>query len=176
MTAQPSAVAPRLSNEEWRPVVGYEMTHKVSSLGRVWSIPREASRGGVLAVRPNSHGYPSVRLKRGGRARTTKVHVLVAAAFLGPRPSGAHVRHLNCDKDDKRLANLRYGTPAENVADSIRMGKRRGLASSTSCPQGHPYSPENTVWHKAGQVRRCRTCLRARDVHRALVARLKTAA
>jgi hypothetical protein len=46
----------------------------------------------------------------------------VLKAWVGARLPGQVVRHLNGNKRDNRLANLVWGTQAENVADSIRHG------------------------------------------------------
>ena len=61
-----------------------------------------------------------------GESRRVKkgIHVIVAAVFIGPRPPGKQVAHWNGDKNDNRLANLRYATREENDADSARLGER----------------------------------------------------
>lgn len=43
-------------------------------------------------------------------------------AFVGLRPPGQETRHLNEDKTDNRLSDLKWGTPEESQADSIRRG------------------------------------------------------
>lgn len=60
-----------------------------------------------------------------GRRRSVRVHVLVAEAFLGPRPEGHHVAHLNGNAADNRAANLAYKTPKENAADKVIHGTNR---------------------------------------------------
>lgn len=98
---------------------------------------------------------------------TTSVHRLVALAFIGPCPEGMEVLHINGEPDDNRLENLRYGTRAENVADTIRHG-RHPWAGRSACPNGHDYTPENTAivpGNKSRPKRRCRTC-RANTVRR----------
>ncbi|MFV0400614.1 MAG: HNH endonuclease signature motif containing protein [Oscillospiraceae bacterium] len=50
------------------------------------------------------------------------VHKLVLEAFVGVRPEGMVCRHLNGNSLDNRLLNLCWGTPQENVRDSIRHG------------------------------------------------------
>jgi len=118
--------------EEWRPVVGYEGQYEVSNLGRVRSLDRVVEyrggtprkvRGRVIRCAPGENGYPRVSLS--GR-KFRLVHVLVAEAFLGPKPTGQQVRHLNGNRSDPRLCNLAYGTQSENSHDCYDYGGRCG--------------------------------------------------
>src|SRR5690606_32157657 len=81
---------------------------------------------------------------------------LVAAAFLGPRPEGSEVCHINGDPADNRVENLRYGSRSENVLDQVRHGVHNN-ARKTHCKNGHAFTPENTMRRSEGG-RRCRTC------------------
>lgn len=148
---------------EWRPVVGYESNYHVSDDGRVKSLPRNTTPGGLLrAAVSKNPGYPEVSLWLKGKSRTHKVHQLVAAAFFGPRPEGAEIRHLNGDRTDCRLGNLLYGTRAENAADTLAHGHNRN-AAKTHCPAGHPYDEKNTYRRAADpNTRYCRACNAAR--------------
>lgn len=61
------------------------------------------------------------------------VHEAVAAAFIGPRPDGQYVRHLDGDRTNNRLSNIAYGTPAENISDAREHGTMsRGEAHTKS--------------------------------------------
>jgi hypothetical protein len=150
--------------ERWLPVVGYEGLYEVSDFGRVRSLPRPGTqRGGrILKLPPNSGGYPVVSLSRANRHVTRPVHVLVAAAFLGPRPNGMQVCHNDGHRTNAVLANLRYDTPGGNSQDMIRHGTSRQRAK-THCPKGHEYTPENTCTDKLGR-RSCLTCKREREL------------
>jgi hypothetical protein len=111
--------------ERWLPVVGYEGYYEVSDHGRVRSSRRR--RGSACRVlKPqrlmNSCGYVSVHLSMRNVQKMHYVHALVAAAFIGPRPTGLEIRHLNGDAADNRLKNLAYGTHIENARDMIRHG------------------------------------------------------
>ena len=117
--------------EEWRPVPGYEGQYEVSNLGRVRSMSRTVTyRGGAprqlrtceIRCRPGGNGYPRVCLS----GQLKLIHSLVAEAFLGPRPEGQEVRHLNGDRADPRLSNLAYGTPSQNWRDCYDYGGRGG--------------------------------------------------
>lgn len=111
--------------EIWKPVVGYE-GYEVSSLGRVRSIGLRVWNGKVHYWKPGrillpglaSNGYYTVALR--GKSRT--VHSLVADAFLGLRPAGMEVRHLDGKRANCSRTNLAYGTRVENRADSERHG------------------------------------------------------
>lgn len=81
-------------------------------------------------------GYLRVNVRDGGKPVKTHVepvHKLILEAFVEKRPAGYVCRHLNGIPTDNRPANLRWGTPSENVRDSIRHGTaaclRRGEAS-----------------------------------------------
>jgi hypothetical protein len=56
------------------------------------------------------------------RKRMFRVHVLVAIAFLGERPEGYVVDHLNGKKTDLRPENLEFVTPSENTRRAKAMG------------------------------------------------------
>lgn len=102
--------------ERWEWVPDYEGLYQVSDLGRVMR------SGRILKPSRDGWGYPFVHLSRNGRARLVAVHRLVAAAFLGPCPQGMEVRHLDGDRQNAQLSNLRYGTAVENAADKDRHG------------------------------------------------------
>lgn len=150
-------------SEEWRPVVGYEGSYEVSDQGRVRSVDRyrpgygglKFNRGRVLKPVMQRDGRPQVTLRGGEKGASIRVHLLVAEAFLGPRPEGLHVCHFNGDPSDNRLTNLRYDTKSANELDKRRHGTHHN-AVKTHCPQDHPYSPENT-WVKDGK-RFCKAC------------------
>jgi hypothetical protein len=72
--------------------------------------------------------YPAVKLTfPGPRQVSVRVHVLVAEAFLPPRPTPAHeVRHWDGDRMNNAATNLRWGTRSDNVQDALRHGTHQG--------------------------------------------------
>jgi hypothetical protein len=124
-------------HEEWRPVPEYEGTYEVSSLGRVRSLPRVTEHsvgykhpypGKIFRPSSTPDGYQRVSLSKNGRARGFTVHMLVALAFLGPRPPKHHTDHINRKRDDNRAVNLRYLHRSANLAQGDIRGTRNGQA------------------------------------------------
>lgn len=98
--------------EEWRGVVG-AARYEVSSLGRL---------RGPKGLFAGSGDRYLVFTVRDPKPRPISVHVAVMAAFCGPRPAGMQVDHINGDRRDNRLANLRYLSPRDNTLHSVALG------------------------------------------------------
>jgi hypothetical protein len=142
----------------WKPVPGYEGLYEVSDRGQVYSVPHRGVRGGILAHRYNTNGYPQVALIYENKRWNASVHRLVLLAFIGPCPEGLVTRHLDGNRANPRLENLTYGTPSENNRDCVRHGTHV-QARKTHCKHGHPYDESNTVWRPTGG-RECLECRR----------------
>ena len=111
--------------EIWKDIKGYEGYYQVSNLGRVKSLDRivNYSNGGkrfckgiVLNKNYDSKRYHIVRLSKRGTSKTSKVHQLVAIAFLNHTPSGNKlvVNHIDFNKTNNNLYNLEIVTNREN--------------------------------------------------------------
>lgn len=119
--------------EKWLPVVGFEGLYEVSNLGRVKSLGRyvKAKQDGTQyrperILKPWIHrdGRHIVSLSKDSKRKHKRINILVAEAFIGERPEGYHVCHINGDYTDNRLINLRYDTVRENAIDCYRQGKK----------------------------------------------------
>jgi hypothetical protein len=127
--ATPTGIDDPDESEEWRPVEGFP-NYLVSSLGRIYSIPRVHSRGGIMNLtlwRDGKGGQNSgftrlvVMLQGQSGRKNCMVHQLVAAAFLGPCPPGLEVCHGPNGSLDNRVGQIRYDTHQRNVG----LDKRR---------------------------------------------------
>lgn len=108
-----------------------------------------------LYIRPNGYG----QVKRGGK--TILAHRWVWSEKHGPIPDGAVVMHTCHRRSCVNLDHLQLGSQSENVIASVQIGTHN-MTRKTHCPQGHPYSEENTVMVNNGKRggRRCVTCHR----------------
>lgn len=122
-----------MKNEEWKPVVGFEESYEVSSLGRVRALPRvvpsrhacgQRRKGKVLKLGKTGlrDQYRNVFLSRDGKVKPRTVHSLVAEAFIGPRPERHQCNHKNGITDDNRPENLEWVTAKENHHHALDMG------------------------------------------------------
>jgi len=162
------------THEEWRPVVGYEATHEVSSHGRVRTLGlvKRLSTGRVCHYKPRickqnvkAHGHRSVRLYKSGSGSNKLVHRLVLEAFVGPCPEGMQGCHNDGDCTNNHVSNLRWDTPLENNLDKIRHGVHH-YKNRSHCSRGHEYTPESTRVADMGDgktTRQCRICDRERN-------------
>lgn len=158
--------------EEWRPVSGFGGRYEVSSIGVVRSLPKtfrdskgrpRRMPGRTLKATVVPEGYHKVWLFGDGEKSYRYIHRIMLEAFVGPSPEGHYGCHWDDDPGHNCLGNLRWADPTENVLDCVRNGEH-GMANRTHCPQGHPYSPENTYryFHGGTNVRRCKICTNVR--------------
>lgn len=67
-------------------------------------------------------GRLKVRCYTGSKQVNRKVASLVMLAFVGERPEGMDIRHLDGVVTNNNLSNLCYGTRSENILDCVRHG------------------------------------------------------
>lgn len=99
--------------------------YKITRAGKIWSEPKytgQGHRGKWLKQRKVTGGYIQVIILRNNKRTPCQVHRLVLETFVGLCPKGMVCRHLNGNPADNRLVNICWGTPSENVQDSIRHG------------------------------------------------------
>jgi hypothetical protein len=148
------------TREIWEPVPRASI-YAVSYQGNVRSLPRSPRRGrptGRVLQPWVKNGYPAVTLTcDDGERRKFYVHHLVARVFIGPRPAGLHIRHLDGHPANNAAWNLAYGTRSENMLDTLRHGTNY-WANQTHCKNGHEFTPENIYTAPGTRSRQCRIC------------------
>ncbi|MEY4713317.1 MAG: hypothetical protein RIS88_2767 [Pseudomonadota bacterium] len=104
-----------MTHEEWRQSLA--PNYEVSSLGRVRRAVagRKTYAGRVMKQQLLSIGYLSVKPTINGKNVSFYVHDLVAAAFIGQKPEGGRVNHIDGVKTNNAPHNLEYVSHAENM-------------------------------------------------------------
>lgn len=98
--------------------------YHVSWFGRV----ARMVNGGLRPLKPsqNSEGYMVLNVTHVKPRKQARVHLLVAAAFLPPKPTPRHeINHKDGDKTNNRADNLEWVTHSENVRHIMNLRGRR---------------------------------------------------
>ena len=108
---------------DWKKIVGTD--YLISNTGLVWSDKTQT----ILKPGTDSPGYKYVILRINGVSKRHSVHRMVAEAFISAIPKGLVVDHINSDKVDNNVHNLRIvsrkqnsGYSREKVIDSGKHG------------------------------------------------------
>ena len=113
--------------EDWKIIEEYP-NYMVSSEGKVKSIERKDCRGNhrkgkILSPRYNTRGYISVVLYKNGKPQTFRVNRLAAQVFIPNPDNKPYVDHINGDRADNRVCNLRWVTHKENMNNPLTILK-----------------------------------------------------
>jgi hypothetical protein len=109
-------------DEIWKDIPDYEGFYQASNLGRVRSCDRtivtslganQFLKGRILS--PSVAGrYALVQVCKHGVRTMVAVHILVARVFLGDRPDGLVINHIDGCRFNNSASNLEYCTQTEN--------------------------------------------------------------
>jgi len=105
--------------EHWLPIEDYP-DYEISDYSRVRSHKGPSLR--ILKYSVDKNDYHCYHLYNDQGSKDIKAHVLVALAFIGPRPEGMLVRHKDGVPSNNHVSNLEYGTALDNKADCIAHG------------------------------------------------------
>lgn len=98
--------------ETWKPIAEWSDRYEVSSLGNV----RRTGTGRILRPMISRGGIDvKVQLCRPGTRRTVAISRTVAAAFLVGFGEAEQVDHIDGDRSNNRVENLRLVTRAQNA-------------------------------------------------------------
>jgi len=115
------------TNEEWRPIEGFPR-YQISNYGRIRSYTNP-KKPKILRPHQLKNGYLMVHLAKGeewgsNQTECVRIHKLVADAFIPNPQNKCHIRHINQDRTDNRVENLRWITPEESANDPISKANR----------------------------------------------------
>ena len=107
--------------EIWKDIDGFNGFYQVSNLGEV------RSRNGVRSLSFTKDGYVKVRLNCEGKDKTSRVHRLVAEAFID-NPNGYDtVNHIDGDKTNNKVSNLEWTDRSGQMNHAYRLGLKSSI-------------------------------------------------
>lgn len=113
----------------FKPIPGYP-DYAVSRCGNVFSFKYGKHR----QLKPSDNGgYRQVVLYKNKKAKTIKVHRLVAMTWIDLIPSDKVVNHINGIKHDNRVENLEIVSVQENLQHALETGLHAVGEKHTSC-------------------------------------------
>lgn len=107
--------------EEWRDIPDTNGLYQASNFGRIRSLnPFRCNRiGSVMKPAVGRGGYLRLGIIYPNKGKTLRnIHHLVAEAFIGSRPNGMVVNHIDFDRTNNHIDNLEYVTVKENIRHS----------------------------------------------------------
>lgn len=110
--------------ETWKDVIGFEGLYEISNTGRVNSIKRNTTAGGIVKLSVVD-GYYCLTIWKDGKGSFKRVNRLVAESFI-PNPENLEqVNHKDRDRKNNNVSNLEWTTARENNCHSAihRKGK-----------------------------------------------------
>lgn len=119
--------------EVWKDIKGYDGLYKVSNLGRIYSYPRNGTKGGYSCGNKVGDGYLCFQLYKNDVRTPKLIHILVYEAFVGEIPKDCVVHHKNHNKLDNRLENLELMLESEHQKMHYEEN-RQTLLGKTSTP------------------------------------------
>lgn len=162
----------------WKSVVGYEDYFEVSDDGLIRSVERFAERNRlgvkqrvcvkshILAQTPDKKGYMRVRSSIDGKKVTFKVHREVAKAFIPNPDDKEQVDHIDGNKLNNSVSNLRWVTNRENFEHSIVNGLRTGSFAVLDEYRNHSDVVEK---RKIATVKRCSKKTYCYNIHGGII-------
>ena len=118
--------------EIWKDIEGYEGLYQVSNNGFIRSLDKFDSigrriKGKHIKTQESRFGYYRVSLCREGKVTTHSVHRLVAQTFIPNTDNKPEIDHINTNRTDNRVENLRWVTRKENNENPLtKIHKKRG--------------------------------------------------
>lgn len=109
-----------MKKEQWKDILGYQGDYQVSSKGNIKSF--KSDKAVLLKPKLNKQGYLVVKLSNKGKAKSVRVHRLVAYAFCKGYKKGLQVNHIDGNKLNNYFKNLEWCTQSENCLHAYKLG------------------------------------------------------
>ena len=109
------------SDREYRKIPSLNFLYEITCDGKKI---RNARSKRHLSCHKNNQGYYITDVCISGKKRGVTIHSLVAECWLGSKPEGYEIDHIDKDKTNNHYTNLRYVTHSENNLNRVMTWKR----------------------------------------------------
>jgi hypothetical protein len=169
---EPAMTSPNTNiDEQFLPVKGYEGLYEVSNTGKVRSLPRKTSKGGLLKQTNRGHGYMCVSLSN-GKSKMYHVHRLVATAFISNPENKRTVNHKDGVRTNNGVSNLEWSTHSEQAKHSYDVLGRVNANHPSRRPANYGEGVELKPCRWCGNPSRPH-CLDCSTTHKSMYTRFK---
>lgn len=135
--------------EIWVFITGFDRKYSVSSFGRVIN----NRTGVVLHGSPNLSGYLQVRLYHDDHTSDwVLIHRLVATTFIENLTGGEEIDHLDGDRTNNAVTNIRWVSSSENRMNILKEVRKRKLGKRKKILQYTLDGKFVKEWKSARQV------------------------
>jgi len=111
-------------------IIGYEGLYKINILGDIWSCRNNR----LLKSKLSNHGYKIIELSENGKKKFHRIHRLIMIHFISNPDNLPCVDHINRNRQDNRIENLKWSSYLDNNINREFVEKRKG------CIRANPYT------------------------------------
>lgn len=160
-------------NEIWRPIIGYESMYQVNNIGRVRSVKTTyKKKRPYLSHHIDKYGYPYVILTSHSKSRCFRIHRLIAQAFIPNPENKPEIDHIDGNKMNFNIDNLRWCTRKENMNNVItkkrisisKMGKRPSIYTISKLKESSS-KPLVVLSKEGNEIERFESAVKASEIY-----------
>lgn len=113
--------------DEWKDITAYPGLYEVSSTGKIRN-----KETGVVRKPSYRNGYKFFFLGRSKHRKNVYLHRILAETFIANPMSHKYVDHIDRDKENNTLSNLRWTTQSVNCHNKPYRSNRHGVPGVVS--------------------------------------------
>ena len=122
------SVKQAVTEEIWKGIEEFPR-YEISNMGNVRTIENKEH---MLATNVDKDGYPIVKMSLPTKRRTYRhIHILVAQAFLKKTETNNTIIHLDYDKNNNRVENLKYVSRSESCQHQLANKNNRNTIQAS---------------------------------------------